>query len=111
MKQLREAFQAADINGDGHLDLQEFINLYHARGVNISQDDAKALFEEKDRDLDSFISFKEFSGEITEAERIWRALDKQGKGTLTHEEVKSGLKKYKKSLGSSEKASHLWTTR
>ena len=67
-------------------------------GINLSQEDAKTLLQDKDKDHDNSISLQEFSGEVTEAERAWRALDSKKKGSITKQELENGLKKYKKSM-------------
>ena len=67
-------------------------------GINLSQEDAKTLLQDKDKDHDNSISLEEFSGEVTEAERAWRALDSKKKGSITKQELENGLKKYKKSM-------------
>ena len=56
------------------------------------------MLEDKDKDHDNSISLEEFSGEATDAERAWRALDSKKKGSITKQELENGLKKYKKSM-------------
>ena len=95
------AFKAADTNGDGKLDLDEYMGHLKKQGVNASQEDARILFTDHDRDLDNFISFQEFSGQTTQAERAWRALDAKKNGCLTRQDLQNGMRKYKKTLPSS----------
>lgn len=96
-KKLAEAFRAADTNGDGQLDLDEFVDHFKSMGVNLSQDEAKSLFEGKDRDLDNAISFEEFAGIETDSEKAWKAFGGKNQG-LTRHEMTQGLKRYKRSL-------------
>ena len=77
--------------------LTEYL-LFQGLGINLSQEDAKTLLQDKDKDHDNSISLEEFSGEVTEAERAWRALDSKKKGSITKQELEHGLKKYKKSM-------------
>ena len=70
-KKVREIFRRADSNGDGKLDLDEFMEHFKAQGVNMSRQEAQLLFKEKDRDQDNFISLEEFAGEATETEKVF----------------------------------------
>ena len=44
-KKFKEAFKRADSNGDGQIDLDEFIEHYKNQGVNISREDAIQIFK------------------------------------------------------------------
>jgi Ca2+-binding EF-hand superfamily protein len=99
-RQMIKAFKEADKNGDGKLDLDEYIGLFRGLGVNLSREDAAVLFKEKDRDNDKLISFIEYTGKITETEKAWNALDANRNGHLTRDEIRAGVKKYKKTLPS-----------
>ena len=41
------------------------------------------MFENKDKDLDGRLSFEEFMGEESRAERLFRLMDKDGDGYVT----------------------------
>ena len=97
-RKLAKAFKAADKNGDGILDIDEFMDYYKGQGVNLSREDAATLFAEKDRDRDNGISFDEYIGKLTDTEKAWNALDANKNGSLTRDEIKAGAKKYKKAL-------------
>lgn len=97
-KKFKEAFKRADSNGDGQIDLDEFIEHYKSQGVNISREDAYQIFKDKDKDLDGIISFDEFAGKLTESEKAWKALDANRNGYVTKDELVEGIRKYKKSL-------------
>ena len=43
------------------------------------------FFEEMDRDFDGKLSFEEFMGEETPLEKLFKSMDKEGKGTITKE--------------------------
>ena len=73
-KKVKEIFKRADSNGDGKLDLDEFMEHFKAQGVNMSRQEAQLLFKEKDRDQDNFISLEEFAGEATETEKVFALL-------------------------------------
>jgi len=105
-KKVKEIFKRADSNGDGKLDLDEFMDHFKAQGVNMSRQEAQLLFKEKDRDQDNFICLEEFAGEATETEKVWKALDGNKSGGMSREELQMGLKKYKKSLPGSITRGH-----
>jgi hypothetical protein len=50
------------------------------QGVNLSLDDARVAFDEKDRDGDGKISLEEFLGKRTDMEKAWNALDSDRNG-------------------------------
>ena len=97
-KKQMEVFKAADTDGDGQLDLDEYINHYKSQGVNISREDARLLYKDKDKDMDGKISFDEFTGKQTETEKAWNAIDSNRNGYVTRNEMVQALRKYKKSL-------------
>ena len=43
------------------------------------------MFESKDKDLDGRLSFEEFMGEASRAEKLFKLMDKDGDGTITKE--------------------------
>ena len=46
-------------------------------------DEVERMFENKDKDLDGRLSFEEFMGEESRAERLFRLMDKDGDGYVT----------------------------
>ena len=47
-----KAFQKADKDGSGGLNLDEYVSLFREQGVNLSMEDAEVAFKEKDKDGD-----------------------------------------------------------
>ena len=47
------------------------------------RDEVERMFENKDKDLDGRLSFEEFMGEESRAERLFRLMDKDGDGYVT----------------------------
>merc|ERR1712029_835089 len=80
MKELREAFDAADKDGDGKLNPEEWLSVLKVTGVEANWEDVQRLFGEKDRDHDGFLSFEEFTGQETKIEMAFKAMDKDGTG-------------------------------
>ena len=97
-KDMEAAFKAADANNDGQLDLDEYISHFARMNVNMSREDGKTLFLDKDRDGDNAISIQEFKGEMTPSEAAWSALNPEKNACLTRQQLKEGLKKYKRSI-------------
>ena len=46
-------------------------------------DEVERMFENKDKDLDGRLSFEEFMGEESRAERLFRLMDKDGDRYVT----------------------------
>ena len=54
------------------------------------------MFDSKDKDLDGRLSFKEFMGEASRAERLFKLMDKDGDGYVTKHEFKDVCKNLNK---------------
>ena len=53
------------------------------------RDEIERMFESKDKDLDGRLSFEEFMGEQSRAERLFKLMDRDGDGFVT-KNVSSG---------------------
>jgi len=62
LAELREAFEAADGNGDGHIDKHEFIAFVRDFSPDIRTEVLEIGFDETDTNHDGVISFEEFVG-------------------------------------------------
>ena len=51
--------------------------------VNNFSDEVARMFESKDKDLDGRLSFEEFMGEASRAEKLFKLMDKDGDGYVT----------------------------
>lgn len=60
LAELRRAFDACDLNGDGFIDLSEFHLLLQKLDGDVSYDECLLDFEIADTEGDGFIGFKEF---------------------------------------------------
>jgi len=87
-KELKAAFDAADKDGDGKLDLEEWIQILKDTGIEVSRDEVEVMFLEKDRDRDGSLSFKEFMGQETPMEKAFKVMDKDNDGFVTKQEFK-----------------------
>merc|ERR1712168_271252 len=92
MKELKSAFDTADKDGDGKLDMNEWFEVLKEIGAEVSRDDVETLFSERDRDRDGSLSFQEFVGQETQMEKAFRMMDKDGDGFVTKTEFKKVCK-------------------
>lgn len=60
LAELRETFTFNDTNGDGVLDLDEFVRLMVALEAGMTLEEARIGFDEIDADRDGAIGFDEF---------------------------------------------------
>ncbi|HUF74070.1 MAG TPA: EF-hand domain-containing protein [Gammaproteobacteria bacterium] len=60
IEELRESFEYNDLNGDGKIELDEFLDMLEALDTGVNRDEAKIGFQEIDTDHDGVISFHEF---------------------------------------------------
>jgi calmodulin/calcium-binding protein CML/plastin-2 len=61
LRELKEAFDFSDRDGNGKIDLLEFISLLEDFGVSIDTAQAQSGFETLDTDDDGMIDFDEFA--------------------------------------------------
>ena len=54
-----------------------------ATNVGLFRDDVEKMFVTKDKDFDGKLSFEEFMGEKSRAERLFKIMDKDGDGYVT----------------------------
>ena len=57
------------------------------------REEIKKLFEERDKDLDGYMSFEEFSGQETKMELAFKAMDIDGNGFISKDEFQRACKK------------------
>lgn len=60
IEELRESFEYNDLNADGKIELDEFLNMLEALDTGVGRDEARIGFSEIDTDHDDGISFEEF---------------------------------------------------
>jgi calcium-dependent protein kinase len=85
--ELQKAFTDADKNKDGYLSMDEYCDVFHAHGIDISRDEAMLFFNSKDRDRDGRISYEEFCDRETVSERAFKAMDVNGDGFVSKSEM------------------------
>jgi len=59
-EELRESFEYNDLNADGKIEIDEFMNMLEALDTGFNRDEARIGFREIDTDHDGGISFQEF---------------------------------------------------
>ena len=63
------------------------------QNLNFSfRDEVQKMFDEKDKDLDGYLSFEEFTGQTTKIELAFRAMDKDGDGYVSKKEFRQVCK-------------------
>jgi len=98
MEEDRFLFMAADVSGDGSLDVKEFLSFSHPEEDPAMRPHVLAqVLKEKDTDKDGELSFQEYVGDrgqgkdkewlISEKERFDSELDKNGDASLNTEEI------------------------
>merc|ERR1719471_691907 len=96
MEEDRFLFMAADVSGDGSLDVKEFLSFSHPEEDPAMRPHVLAqVLKEKDTDKDGELSFQEYVGDrgqgkdkewlISEKERFDSELDKNGDASLNTE--------------------------
>merc|ERR1712203_26441 len=96
MEEDRFLFMAADVSGDGSLDVKEFLSFSHPEEDPAMRPHVLAqVLKEKDTDKDGELSFQEYVGDrgqgkdkwlISEKERVDSERDKKGDASLNTEE-------------------------
>ena len=59
-EELRESFEYNDLNADGKIEIDEFMNMLETLDTGFNRDEARIGFREIDTDHDGGISFQEF---------------------------------------------------
>ena len=49
---MKELFAAADRNKDGHIDYKEYARMFTAKGLRLSEEEVKKVFEAADKNND-----------------------------------------------------------
>ena len=62
--------------------LRQYAQYIKVDPINFS-DEVARMFESKDKDLDGRLSFEEFMGEASRAEKLFKLMDKDGDGYVT----------------------------
>jgi len=113
VEEQRQEFKAADKNNDGYVDVDELAHMHH-HFVNekVETEMTKGALKDKDQEGDGELTMEElFEIEddlISEEDReIFSKLDKDGSGTLSHEEFKPWVTT---GFDSDETARKLFTT-
>merc|ERR1711892_144895 len=95
-REVRQLFSQADINGDGKLTPEEWLNLLNMAGINATKEEVEIFFSTMDRDFDGRLSFSEIMGEETAIETLFKQMDKDGDGFVSKKEFKKICKKMDK---------------
>ena len=90
--ELRAAFEAFDLNGDGFISPDEFVKVFKEVGIETPIVQIKAMVRVVDKDGNGLVDFKEFCDMMTEQaldpmRTAFSAFDLNGDGVLTAEEI------------------------
>lgn len=97
IKGLGRAFRIMDDDGSKNLDFEEYKYGLRDFGVDISDDELRALFQELDKDGSGKLSFDEFltamrgpmsKSRLSIIDAAFKKLDKSGDGVVTYEDLK-----------------------
>jgi len=95
--ELKKFFQkAVSVESDGKLSKDQWMKVLTEAGIKKSPDEVARMFESKDKDLDGRLSFEEFMGEASRAEKLFKLMDKDGDGYVTKHEFKDVCKNLNK---------------
>ncbi|XP_060074910.1 calmodulin-A-like [Ylistrum balloti] len=100
--ELREMFDAIDIDKDGRLSVEELIKWHHSVGLNPTQEEVQTLLAECDADGSTYIEFDEYKDKlktrmdaaVNERDALmdaFRTLDKKGDGTVSYRTLRTVL--------------------
>ena len=98
-KGAKEAFEKADLDGNGYVDMSELEHLVVTLGMKPDKEDIANIWRDLDQDQDGQVSFEEFDiwwsinggknkFQLRNAIEIFKQLDTDGSGTLDKEELK-----------------------
>lgn len=97
---LEHAFIQMDVNGDGSLNIAEFVEGLKRAGVTVQMDDISKMFNGIDSDGNGRIDYAEFCAAMMDSSRIaqegacfkaFDVFDLNGSGTIEREELRSML--------------------
>merc|ERR1712012_735002 len=79
VKALEAAFKKVDLNKDGRVDIDEYVNILESRGLNIDAGEVKQMFALADKNGDSVLDRAEVNKEIrrlNDVDTAFKAMDK-----------------------------------
>lgn len=88
--------RAVSMESDGKLSKDQWLRVLSEAGIRKTTDEVDRMFENKDKDLDGRLSFEEFMGEESRAEKLFKLMDKDGDGYVTKHEFKEVCKNLRK---------------
>jgi len=84
----RQFLRAVSKESDGKLSKDQWLNVFIEAKIHNSSDEVDQIFSNTGMDEDGRLSFEEFMGEQSRAERLFRLMDKDGDGYVTKSEFK-----------------------
>lgn len=100
-REMREAFVAIDLNGDGKLSREELLTEYRKyMGIDQAESEVQALFENVDTDHNGYIDYTEFLKASVDTSKMlskqnlelaFRLFDRDGSSSISASEIKEVL--------------------
>merc|ERR1712012_422515 len=95
VKALEAAFKKVDLNKDGRVDIDEYVNILESRGLNIDAGEVKQMFALADKNGDSVLDRAEVNKEIrrlNDVDTAFKAMDKNKDSFVDSQEREASTK-------------------
>merc|ERR1719474_729667 len=92
----KQFLRAVTKESDGKLSKDQWTKVLLDAKIHKTSDEVEKILESKELDVDGRLSFEEFMGEPSRAEKLFKLMDKDGDGYVTKSEFKEVCKNLNK---------------